>query len=347
MTDPGDKTGFGGSTLETQVFRSIPGATRPLSIGEEDMSGDAARDFGFGSSISERPTTRLLLRDGSFNVSRVGYSIFGTQSLYHHLLTVSWGTFFLTLFGFYLIANLIFAILYYLAGPHALGGMGSVDASARMVDSFFFSIQTFATIGYGKVYPESLFAHVLVSVEALFGMLSYALGTGMIFARFSRPSARIRFSNHAIIAPYRGMTAFQFRIVNERASQILDLHARLIMSRLELDSVGLKRKFHGLKLERDQVMFFPLNWTIVHPIDEKSPLFGLTKEQLENADVEFLVSLEGTDEAFSQAVNARTSYKANEIVWGAKFVHMLEELPDGSVQIDPKLVSETEPIPLS
>jgi len=335
-----DKTRFGRSALETQVFRPIKDVPPLQSVGSEN--GEPPKDFGFGSSISGRPTTRLLQRDGSFNVKRVGYSILGSNSLYIHLLTVTWPIFFVFLLGFYLITNLCFGILYYFAGADALGGLDATTPPQLMLESFFFSVQTFATIGYGKIHPVSLFANILVSIEALFGMLAYAVGTGLIFARFSRPSARIKFSEKAIIAPYRGKTAFEFRIVNERQSQIIDLRARVILSRLELDSGGLKRKFHELKLEREQVMFFPLNWTIVHPIDETSHLFGMTKDQMIAADVEFLVLLEGLDDTFSQLVNARSSYKAHEIVWGAKFVPMLDELPDGSVQVDTTLVGMIE-----
>jgi inward rectifier potassium channel len=173
-------------------------------------------------------------------------------------------------------------------------------------------------------------------------MLAYAVGTGLVFARFSRPTARIIFSEKAIIAPYKGIRAFQFRVANARNSQILDLKCRLVMSRLEFDGSGLKRKFYDLKLERDQVMFFPLNWTIVHPLDEKSPLYKYTAQDLARSDVEFLVLLEGMDDTHSTTVSARSSYKADEIAWGQKFVSVLDEMDDGQIAIDITRIGDFE-----
>jgi inward rectifier potassium channel len=153
-----------------------------------------------------------------------------------------------------------------------------------------------------------------------------ALATGMIFARFSRPTAKILFSHSAVIAPYRGITAFEFRIVNSRKNQLIELEAKVLFSRIE-DSPGKAgRQFHELPLERRKVVFFPLSWTIVHPIDEQSPLNGLTEEDLHQGQAEFLVLLAGIDETFSQTVHARSSYRADEIIWNAKFTNIFTRL---------------------
>jgi inward rectifier potassium channel len=160
------------------------------------------------------------------------------------------------------------------------------------------------------------------------------MSTGLIFARFSRPTARIRFSRNAVIAPYRGITALMLRIVNERSNQIVEVDAQLLFSR-RADDDGTPRVFDELGLERRHVVFFPLAWTIVHPIDETSPLFGLTAEDLLNVDAEFLVLLKGIDETFSQTVHARSSYTAAELVWDAQFTSMFNPLTaDGVVSID-------------
>jgi len=318
------------SSLETQFFKPLSDNT------------DANQDLGFGTTVTAKQSTRLLRRDGSFNVKRVGYSLFRSKSIYHLLLTMPWLSFFLFLFVCFLTINLYFGTLFFISGRESLSGLKSTTESGRFLESFFFSIQTFATIGYGMIHPNTVLANIFVSFEALTGMLAYAVGTGLVFARFSRPSAKILFSDTALIAPYRKIRSFQFRIVNERNSQIVDLKCRLVMSRMEFDGAGLKRKFYDLKLERDQVMFFPLNWTIVHPIDEKSPLFGQSEEDFVRSDVEFLVLLEGMDDTHSAIVNTRSSYKASEIEWGKKFKPVLDEMPDGSISIDILRISEAE-----
>jgi len=315
-------------------------------MSEDGPNTANAQDLGFANGVGQTQQTRLLQKDGSFNVKRKGYSMLRSRSLYHHLLTAPWPQFIFILLCFFLIINQSFGTLYYFCGKEGLGGMQSTTELGRYFECFFFSIQTFATIGYGAVHPSSIFANILVSIEALCGMLAYALGTGLVFARFSRPSARILFSETAIIAPYHGGRAFQFRIVNERNSQILDLKCRVVMSRLEFDGAGLRRKFYDLKLERDQVMFFPLNWTIVHPIDEKSPLFKTSPEEIARNDVEFLVLLEGMEDTFSQIVSSRSSYKADEIQWGKKFKTVLDEQADGSILLEMHKISETEEAPL-
>ena len=310
--------------------------------GETANGGDVNQDIGFGTTIHQKASTRLLKRDGSFNVRRTGYSMLRSRSMYHHLLTTSWPKFIGILLVVFILINFFFGMLFFLAGRGGLGGLQSTTEAGRILESFFFSIQTFATIGYGTVHPVSILTNLLVSIEALSGMLAYAVGTGLVFSRFSRPNARILFSDKAIIAPYKKIRAFQFRIVNERKSQIINLGCRVVMSRLEFDDSGLKRKFYDLKLERDQVMFFPLNWTVVHPIDEKSPLYNATADDLLKSDAEFLVLLEGVDDTFSQVVYSRSSYKASEIEWGKRFKPVLDELPDGSIQIDLLRISEIE-----
>jgi len=295
-------------------------------------SEDPGRDLGFGSVVAHESRRRLLNQDGSFNVVREGLSPLTSLSLYHTLLTTTWPRFLGLTAVSYLLANALFALGYMACGPDALGGLRSDTPQGRFVEEFFFSIQTFATIGYGVVYPRSLAANLLVTVESLVGLLGFALATGLLFARFARPTARILFSRRALIAPYRGITAFEFRIANARSNQLIDVAARVQLSRLRADG---RRDFIPLSLERSQVVFFPLAWTIVHPIDETSPLWGITERELLAQDAEFLILMTGTDETFAQVVHTRSSYKADEVVWGARFANLFKPpTPDGVLSID-------------
>jgi inward rectifier potassium channel len=203
---------------------------------------------------------------------------------------------------------------------------------------FFFSIHTLATIGYGNIAPASLSADIVVAIESLIGLLGLALWTGLLFARFSRPMAALIFSEQAIIAPYRNQTAFMFRLVNGRSNQMVELKATVLFSRI----VNGVRKYDNLVLERAGVVFFPLSWTVVHPIDDKSPMFGCSRADLERTDAEVLILITGTDETFSQTVHARTSYKPDEILYGKKFASIYEPLEDGVASIDVRRLSEVE-----
>jgi inward rectifier potassium channel len=292
------------------------------------------RDLGFGGRVAQETTVRLLNRDGTFNVTRKGLSFVRSLNVYHAFLTMSWGAFFATTALGYVAANLLFAALYLLCGPGALHGAHGVAASERFLDAFFFSVQTLATIGYGGVSPSGLLANLLVTVEAFVGLMAVALATGILFSRFSRPTAQIAFSQTAVVGPYRGITGFMFRIANERRSQLIEVNATVSLSRQELVDGVRTRKFHELALERRRVVFFPLHWVIVHPIDEKSPLFGTTAEDFAAADSEILILLSAIDETFSQTVQARSSYKPAEVVWNARFADMFERSADGRLAID-------------
>ena len=307
-------------------------------------SEDPNRDLGFGSVVTRESRQRLLNPDGSFNVVREGMSPLTSLSLYHTVLTTTWPRFLSLLVLFYLASNALFALGYMACGADALGGLRSDTPQGRFVEEFFFSIQTFATIGYGVVYPRSIAANLLMTVESLFGLLGFALATGILFARFARPTARILFSRRAIIAPYRGITAFEFRIVNARSNQMIDVAARVQLSRLLPNG---RREFIPLALERDKVVFFPLAWTVVHPIDETSPLWGMTERDILEQDIELLILLTGTDETFAQVVHTRSSYKADEIVWGARFTNLFNPpTPDGVLSIDIGRLHEYEPAEL-
>jgi len=280
------------------------------------------KDLGFGTEVARGARRRLLNRDGSFNVVRDGLNPFSSLSLYHWLLTISWPRFLGFISGSYIAVNAIFAFAFLLCGPDALQSSSGSFATHLFYRAFFFSVDTFATIGYGNIIPVGVAANTLVTIEALINIVGVALATGVIFARFSRPSARIVYSRNAIVAPYRDKTALEFRIANARSSQLIEVQIQVILTKLERTDGSTVRKFYDLSLERHRVVFFALSWTIVHPIDANSPMWGLTQKDLVDADSELLILLIGTDETLSQTVHSRSSYKADEIVWGAKFTNM-------------------------
>jgi inward rectifier potassium channel len=302
------------------------------------------KDLGFGARVAQESRVRLLNRDGTFNVRRRGLPFLRSLSIYHAVLTMPWLHFYALLVLLYLGTNLLFAAAYVACGPEALAGPHLALSHGRFGDAFFFSVQTLATIGYGAVTPHGLSANVLVTVEAFVGLLGFSIATGFSFARLSRPSARVVFSDAAVVTPFQGATAFQFRIANERRTHLLDMQARVLYSRMENVGGRLIRRFDMLPLQRDRVMFLPLHWTIVHAIDEQSPLHGVTAEELHASDAEFLILLTATDETFSQTVHARSSYKPQEIAFGARFADVFEETIAGRVSIDVRRLHNIEPI---
>ncbi len=292
---------------------------------------DSSQDLGFGRVVSERRNLRLLNRDGTFNVSRSRVPWLRALTSYYGLLTMSWPRFFALLTIGYFALNFLFAAAYLACGNGALQGDPGTSPFAR---AFFFSVHTSATIGYGNVHPVGLPANLLVTAEAFSGLMGFALGTSLLFARFSRPTAEIAFSRNAVIAPYRGITALEFRIMNRRRSELIDVRARVVLSRFEEKQGRRARVYYPLSLEREAVAFFPANWTVVHPIDETSPLFNWTAERVAESQAELLVLLTAVDETFSETVHSRTSYAAGEIVWNAVFVPMFIEDARG-LRVDP------------
>lgn len=279
---------------------------------------------------------------------RTGRGVEYALSPYHRLLTMPWRSFFALVLAFYLVANTLFALAYFAVGPEQLGGPGFGGIGApwgAFLRAFFFSVETFATIGYGHVFPQGIAANVIVTVESLVGLVSVALATGLVFARFSRPTAAIRYSRHAVIAPFRGGMAFMFRCANERDNQLIEVSVRVTYSRTVTRNGRRTREFTVLPLEYDRVTFFALSWTVVHPIDAASPLAGCTPEAMLAGDAEFLVLLSGTDDTFSQTVHSRTSYRADEVVWGARFLPMFLEAPGGGITgMDLGRIDAIEPV---
>jgi inward rectifier potassium channel len=254
-------------------------------------------------------------------------------SIYNSLLTLSWGEFLTLLSLFYIAVNGLFAFLYIAVGGTELVGPwipGATYTIGALLRAFFFSVETFATIGYGHVAPVGLAANVIMTIESFVGLLSVALVTGIAFARFSRPTAKILYSRNAVIAPFQGILGFMFRCANVRKNQLINVSVRVIYSRIAQHPEHPNqrvRTFTTLPLEYNTVTFFALSWTVVHPIDQTSPLWGCTLEDLVENDAEFLILLSGTDDTTSQMVHSRTSYKPDEMIWNARFASIFVESP--------------------
>jgi inward rectifier potassium channel len=311
-------------------------ATRNLPPIEE-------RDLGFGAIVSRESEQRLLNRDGSFNVRREGIGFWQTLNLYHLLLDISWPKLFALVLAFYFLANALFALAYEACGPQALqGNMGVENPFLR---ALFFSIETSSTIGYSTLSAIGLPAYILMALEVLLGLLAFAVLTGVVFARFSRPTAKIVYSDRAVIAPFQGGRAFMFRVVNARSDQNIQLRAHLTLTRFETVNGVRMRQYYTLPLERPGVMFFPLSWTVVHPIDDASPLAGMNEEELKASKAEFLILLTGTDETSSEPVHSRSSYIADEVVWNARFGNVFVPPEHGKrVAIDLERFHQIEPV---
>jgi inward rectifier potassium channel len=279
------------------------------------------QDLGLGGRMAERSRVRLLNHDGTFNVRRTELSALHPFNAYHTLLSLTIPRLLAFLCLGYVVTNTFFATLYWLCGPEALAG-AATEPFRRFEDCVFFSVQTLATIGYGRLVPVTRVANILVAVEALVGLLGFAIVSGLLFARFTRPTAKVRFSNNALIAPYEGGWAFMFRLVNLRDTDLTDVHAVVSFSRWEEIGGERSREFDRLTLERDSISFMPLHWVVVHPIDERSPMRGLTQEALAASQPEIVCLITADDETFAQTVHSRTSYDAGDIIWGARFRDM-------------------------
>ena len=301
------------------------------------------QDLGLGGKLSERSHARLLNRDGSFNVRRNNLGPFHPYNVYHTLVSLPVPSVVLLMVAGYFATNLLFATLYWLAGPDAIAG-AAASPLARFEDCVFFSVQTLATIGYGKLVPNTRAANVLVAIEALVGLLGFAILSALLFARFARPTAKIRFSSHAVVAPYQNGWALMFRLVNLRNHDLTDVHAVVSFARWVDEDGTRRRRFDQLALERDVIIFMPLHWVVVHPITETSPLRGLTADTLASADPEVVCLITADDETFAQTVHARSSYDKADIVWGARFRDMY--LPDADrVTVDLGRLNDFEAVP--
>ncbi|MDB5734114.1 MAG: channel inward rectifier conserved region 2 domain protein [Alphaproteobacteria bacterium] len=252
------------------------------------------------------------------------------MDFYHNILTASWPWFFAQLAAAFVVVNLCFACLYVLDR----GGIANARPGS-FADAFFFSVQTLGTLGYGVMAPKTLWANLLVTVESFSGILTIALFTGIIFARFSRPFARVVFSNVAVVAPFDGVPTLMFRTANQRGEAIMDASITVTLARQHTTMEGVTmRRFQELKLMRSSNSLFALSWTVMHPIDADSPLYGLTGQDMQDQDMEIVVMLNGLDEILADRIYARHAYWADEIAWNQRFVDVISVTADGHRLVD-------------
>jgi inward rectifier potassium channel len=278
-----------------------------------------------GRQFIDRVQERLLHRStGSQNPGDRYFDDF-----YHQLMISSWPFLLLEVVGAITVVNCLFALGYLVSGGIEHARRGS------FADAFFFSVQTMATIGYGKMVPANILANLLASAEALTGLLAFALVTGLVFSKFSRPTARVRFTRNAVIALRDGLPSLMFRMANVRANQIVEAHIHVVLARQERTLEGEEvRRFYDLDLTRYRNTIFNYSWTAIHPIDINSPLYGATAQSLEASDAEITVSLTGIDETFSQTVYARYYYDAEDIIWGARLADITSRTPEGEFYLN-------------
>jgi inward rectifier potassium channel len=281
---------------------------------------------GFGSQASAQGD-RLVNKNGSYNVNRTGAPFWSRFNHFHDLITMKWWKFFLFVFTFYTTINLIFAGLFLLVGMEELDGDLGLTTIDHFWDAFFFSSQTLTTVGYGRTNPIGLSANLVAAFECLLGLMSFAILTGVLYARFSKPKAKLVCSHNALMAPFNGGTALMMRIANGRSNNIIECEAQLMMSYIDRDTN--RREFEQLTLEYKSISALALSWTIVHPITDESPLKGLSHQELHDMDAEFVLMFKAFDEIYAQTVHSRVSYTSQELIWGAKFESMFHRDDDG------------------
>lgn len=290
-------------------------------------------DTGFGTNVSSYGK-RFINRDGAYNLKKEGVSYWNRASLFHSMLNMPLWKFITVIVVFYLTINLVYAIIYMLIGIEGFQGVMAFTRWQQFKELYFFSTETFTTVGYGRVNPVGDYANMVAAIEAMSGWLSFAVATGLIYGRFSKPKSHIAFSDHALIAPYQDKTALMFRIASYKDDHHLtDAEIKVNLALQVTDNGIASYKFYELALERTQVDTLMMNWTVVHPIDDKSPLFGLSWEDYKTVDVEVYVLVKGYDDVYSTTVIQRSSYTYDEIIFNAKFVTMYRESQDGKTTI--------------
>jgi len=257
-----------------------------------------------------------------------------------------WWKFNLVVLLSYVVMNFFFALLYFFLDIDHLNGMIANTSFDKFLEAFFFSTQTISTVGFGRLNPSGWTDSTIAAVESMVGLLGFALATGLLYGRFSRPIIKLLYSKNALIAPYKDGRGLMFRVANKRKNELIEVEAVVIMSRVEKENGRDVRKFNTLKLELDRISILSMTWTIVHPIDESSPMQHMTLEDISKKDVEWLVMMKAFEETFSQTVHSRTSYRHHELVWGARFNAVTEAGDKGSVVVALDRINDFERVEL-
>ncbi len=293
----------------------------------------ANNDTGFGINASGY-NGRLLNKDGSFNVKKEGADIIERMSLYNSMLTMPLWKFLAIILVFFIVINVLFSFVYLGLGKNEISGIDNTTPFKTFEELFFFSAQTFTTVGYGRINPVGVSTSFIASFEALLGFVCFAIVTGLIYGRFSYPKAYLQFSENALIAPYQNKTALMFRFVNYKDNHTLtDVEVRVTLRFVINEHGNTTFKFFQLPLERSKVDSLVMNWTVVHPINEESPIYGFSLREIQDARTEIFVLVRGYDDIFSNTVQQRTSYTYNEFIFDAKFDNMYSESRDGQQNI--------------
>ena len=281
------------------------------------------RDLGFGKKTSAN-SARFISKEGEINVIRKGLPFFRPYDFYHNLNAMGWGKFILLITISFFLANLGFAALYTIIENKSLSAVNDTSELQRFWDSFFFSVQTMTTVGYGAMSPVSNWAKIISSVESFIGLLGFALVTGLLYGRFSRPMMKIKYSKNILVSPFKDGKALMFKMANKRSSKLIESEVTVVL----IGNKDGNRVYHNLDLQFRKINFFALSWTIVHPITEDSFLFDQTPESLKEIDAEIVILVKAFDDSFSQTVYSRMSYKHDEFVWNAKFDSSIFEEDD-------------------
>jgi len=290
-------------------------------------------DTGFGSNASDYGG-RFINRDGTFNLRKEGKPFWERFSVFHSMLNLPSWKFIVLIVCFFLVINLFYTCIYLLIGTDGFTGMIASTQWQKFKEVYFFSTETFTTVGYGRVNPIGDGTNFVASIEAMSGFLSFAVATGLIYGRFSKPKSFLVFSDHAVIAPYQDKTALMFRFVSYKDNHILtNVEIKVNIGMQVEENNKPTFKFFDLHLERSRVDSLPMNWTVVHPIDQDSPITGFSMEDMKAADVELYVLVRGFDDVYSASVLKRTSYTFEEIIFNRKFKPMYRESDDGKTTI--------------
>jgi inward rectifier potassium channel len=302
-------------------------------------------DLGLGRVVTEQTRGRFLNKDGTPNSRRYGLGGRIWSRLYQRALELSWPLFLTYVLGLALLLAGVFALGYRGLGPAALDGTERLGLSDPFFRAFTYSVGILTGVGAGPVVAVGSTAQWLTILESMTGLLGLILAAGLMLARLSRPRAQIRFSQRAVVAPYRGGRGVMFRFANAELGEVSDAEIRVSLAWYERVGERRERRFHDLGLERRRVEFLSLYLTVVHPIDRQSPLAGITPDELREGKAEVLVLLTAQEEAFSTRVTARTSYLWNEVTWDAKFADMFVDSPDGVITVDINRLDRVERLP--
>lgn len=303
-------------------------ATSPNKTRFKDIS-----NTGF-STNSSAEGGRLVNPDGSNNLRKSGLPFWERISIYHSLLRMSRWNFIWSILVSYTAINLFFAVVYFVIGVNHLEGIDVHDPFiVRFLNAFFFSSQTLTTVGYGHVAPSGLLTNFVASTESLLGILVFAVVTGLMYGRFSRPKAYILFSNNLLVSPYKDGKALMMRIATYKNNHLTDAEAQLTAALHVNEDGRMITRFYQLPLEISKVTSLALSWTLVHAINEDSPLASLTEKQMKESKIEIILSIKAFDDHFSNTVQQRTSYSHSQLVYGAKFLPMFERAKEGEYTI--------------